>query len=96
MRSSSADSPCPGVLAAFGGGRYWLRQADNVVFELSVFEKRLSSVEDLIVLEGMESVTKESSLRRVVTQGMDWKRVGSLVAMVALSKFDGVRNVQKE
>lgn len=65
-----------------GGGRYWLRQADNVVFVLSVFEKRLSSVEDLTVLEAMVTVLKEGSLRRSDTQGMDWKGVGSLVAML--------------
>lgn len=103
-RSSSAsagvldagDWVCLGVLVGFAGGRYWLRQADRVVFELRVLEKRLSSPEDLIVLEGMESVTKESSFRRVDIQGMDWKGVGSLVAMLALSKLGKMRSLRDQ
>jgi hypothetical protein len=58
---------------------------------LRVLEKRLSSVEGLFVLEGMVRVTKEVSLRRVDIQGMDWKGVGSLVAMLVLSKSSKVR-----
>jgi hypothetical protein len=72
-------------------GRYWLKQADSVVSELRVLEKRLSSVEGFFVLDGMVSVTKEVSLRRVDIQGMDWKGVGSLVAMLVLRELRKVR-----
>ena len=87
MRSSSARAFCGVEDWLEGGGRYWLRQADRVVFELSVFEKRLSSVEGLIVLEGMVRVVKVGSCRRVDTQGMDWKGVASLVAILGVGEF---------
>lgn len=79
----------------FRGARYWLRQADSVVSELRVLEKRLSSVEDLFVLDGMVRVTKEVSSRRVDIQGMDWKGFGSLVAMLVLCKSRKVRCLHK-
>jgi hypothetical protein len=44
----------------------------------------------------MESVTKESSFRRVDIQGMDWKGVGSLVAMLALSKLGKMRSLRDQ
>lgn len=101
-RSSSASGVLVGLcgpedvdLVVFCGGRYWLRQADSVVSELRVLEKRLSSVEALFVLDGMVKVTKEVSLSRVDTQGMDWKGAGSLVAMLVWSKSRKVRCLQK-
>lgn len=83
------------VVVVFCGGRYWLRQAESVVSELRVLEKRLSSVEDLFVLDGMVRVTKEVSLRRVDIQGMEWKGVGSLVAIMVLRKSREMKCLQK-
>jgi hypothetical protein len=40
----------------------------------------------------MVRVTKEESLRSVDIQGMDWKGVGSLVAILALSKSSEMRS----